>query len=521
MPQRPPISNNQLLTHIYNLLPRYYDDDEEQKLFLDRLRKQLLYVTGSGEPIQERLKAIHFQTEQYSEEQQFLFYLTYLELIYTNRSFIHYADRSDASKKPNEKLIATLKKEDPDYDFREIGFQFLQAHEQYVRIKREEKDNKQFFKKYNDFLIYMHHQVEEALKTKGIQELSKEKLAQRQHEFQIAGSISESADPALYQGEENMLREKMKRLYSLHSDEELLGKLPLQLLEYYIYPEEAHLIKNTPEYHHLYLYDFIFFVRAFLNVSEYCLRRIYQNPEMPDQMKEFFQKQLNQKKSMAGTLTQQIDRVVFKKGYILLAFGVRVLLQQEKRDLEYERRILEALSKESESEESDWYPCENEEPVYVSEEVIKKTSPKQLFYLMIRDTEIREKQQSSNARNTIRTQIHNTIKVMNRLKRQYGIVSDVRNAQYICAMYEELYLYAEDGLKHKQYKSIARDIAKDGEINGTLSSHTLLLLREKQLRGLFRMKGQKQEYLRYIEQRKQFLDEMITLYTFFEGSVDG
>lgn len=76
-------------------------------------------------------------------------------------------------------------------------------------------------------------------------------------------------------------------------------------------------------------------------------------------------------------------------------------------------------------------------------------------------------------------------------------------------------------MKHKQYKSIARDIAKDGEINGTLSSHTLLLLREKQLRGLFRMKGQKQEYLRYIEQRKQFLDEMIKLYTSFEGSVDG
>lgn len=65
------ISQNRKLKFLYQLLPQYYQNEDEST-YLEKLRKAIYYNTGKGTTIKEKLKAMEFQVERYSEKEIFI-----------------------------------------------------------------------------------------------------------------------------------------------------------------------------------------------------------------------------------------------------------------------------------------------------------------------------------------------------------------------------------------------------------------------------------------------------------------
>ena len=194
MGEQKTVSKYKKLTSLFQLMPQYYDDDQdiENKVAMDRIRKAIDQDTSRSSTIKTKLKEIAFDVECYSEKQIFVFYLTYLQFIHTNRSLFtkpgqqwkqKVISQQQEDDRPNQQLIPNIKKFDMDYRFREVGVQFLLCYSLYQDLESTE-DSEQFVELYNKSLVLMHLQVKEYLKVNGSEESYSEEIEEMIKQFQ-------------------------------------------------------------------------------------------------------------------------------------------------------------------------------------------------------------------------------------------------------------------------------------------------------------------------------------------------
>lgn len=578
-----------ILRLLETLLPEFYKDDRERDLILERLKKEIYYGDAT---ITKQLKAIRFSVDSYPEEQKFLFYLTYLMLVRGPRSFIQKPPRSrDADRYPNRQLVYIFEENKISYDIREVGFQFLIAYDQSMDLKKyledlssNSEEQTQFLYWYCKFLIFMHQDVQEfenmikemeesqrELKRDMVQGEEGETTAEQRENstllYQMAlkntAFMAEEALRTDYQQEEAYLRKQIKRLYTIKAYDNLVKEVQDQIRDRRSIPHNIIRQRIEKEDFTFFLYEHIFSCRYFVSLSACISYRTFQDTGMPKQLANQLYRILDEEWGRVKGFAQNVLTGYLQKNP-LFSFGSRMLFQREISELQYERDLLDALLEEVQIQKGKLWGPDEQEPRELDETTLNGIRKKELFALMIRDEEEREKKKKTNMRNDIRELVKGTIKTMEALRKRYGILSETKSSQHVCAMYEELYLYHQDHKKQKEYKNIIKKIpgksewtqmqreaesylsdlfeqTPDWEKETTqeildklkvveeyqssmaeqekqqLSTLEWSSLKEKQIRGLFRHSMHDwKPYQSYIEKRKQTLNRVIELYTCFE-----
>lgn len=501
------ISQNRKLKFLYQLLPQYYQNEDEST-YLEKLRKAIYYNTGKGTTIKEKLKSMEFQVERYSEKEIFIFYLTYLQLIHTNRPLIRQpSHRAPTGKKqPNQKLISNIQKFDVDYSFCNVGIQFLIAYELYQALEKENKEEQQFVESYNDYLIFMHLQVKEFLAARGMDSSSMDELEERTKQIKRAEDRAVFNHLKHYYQEEQEIREQITMLHLLNQNEapftQMLIIAGTQLVKY---DPSVYCYSDLPASS---LYTLLFYLRHFFMICETITMRLcWEKLGSRNTMQEEFFEFIHRQEGEIGDSVSWVREAI--RTNILLDFGARMLFQQERCEYLYRIELLKGLLEESKQERNtNEKTLQGSETEQLDDVRLAEIETGELIALIIPNKE----QRPAGIRNSIKEKVRNTIWVLERLEREYGKLGDTRDAQYIKLMYEELYQY--NAYRYKQgnsYHGIIKHIKA-----GTVSRGELLLLKEKQIRGLFRMKQCMDQYPTYVEKQTIFLEGAVQIYSSFE-----
>lgn len=504
---------NKRLTFLYQLMPRYYnymDEGQEKAAIMDLLEKAILKDTGKNTTIKTKLKRMEFDVERYPEKEIFIFYLTYLQFIRTNRPFIKQAHRRKPKtepKQPNQKLSTNVIKFDVDYSFRNVGIQFLIAYELYNELEKKVKDDKQFIESYNDFLVFMHLQLKEFLKAKGNDTFSSEEIEEMRKVVKGVEDRIVLGHVKYYHEQEEEIKKNSTILHLYIQQQPYpisLRFAGLQLTQYY---KDMIDYKQEESWGGC-LYTLLFYLCYFFKVCEALTMRIFledeaQEESLRNSFNSFFVDRSGDVGESVGFVREML------RTNILLDFAGKMFYQQGRSEYLCQIKILEGLLKESEKEAlaDDRQPYLSE-PESLDDNRLNTIKPEELLDLMIPE----KSQRPEGIRNTIKKKVANTIRVLERLKGKYGIIWDARNSNYVRAMYEELYQYNEYHYKNaKGYSGVIKHMKA-----GTASPGELLLLKEKQIRGLFRMKNALHRYPAYVEEQTISLESAVQVFASFE-----
>ncbi len=510
MNEQKTVSKNKTLKFLYQLLPRYYDDEDETTA-MDKLKKAIYQDTKRSSTIKTKLMKMEFDVERYPKKQIFIFYLTYLQLVHTNRPFVERAHqrKSMEAKQPNQKLVSNILKFDMDHRFRKVGVQFLIAYELYQNLEKEDLDEKQFVEAYNDFLVFMHLQIKEFLKAKGEPALDSSGLEQK------AKAIKRTEDKVVlsnhvrrYRQEEGEIKKQMAWVHQLNQHGARYDQVSTIA--------QGHLSRYGRELGSgiSRVYYLIFHVRHFSMISEALNMRVFWEEEETEasNMREQFLDFLARQIGFVGDAVSRTRETI--RANILLDFGARMLFQQERSEALCQMELLKGLAQESNGEPNAHVGCQPDvRPGQLDDTTLSGMTTEELLGLIIPE----ESRRPKGIRNSIREKTRDTIRVLERLKEKYQIVQGTRDPHYVKAMYEELYQYNEYHYKNTQgYSGIIKHVKA-----GTASPGELLTLKEKQIRSLFRTRGLIDRYPDYVDEQIISLKSLVEIYASFEHWMEG
>ena len=110
------MSKKERLEYLLSLLPDDYIINNTKIDGRESLRRMVYYATGNGKTVEERLKEIGFHLNRYPELEQFLFILTYFDLVKTQREVLEKKRVDKGTMYSNQKLISNIKKIGVDTD---------------------------------------------------------------------------------------------------------------------------------------------------------------------------------------------------------------------------------------------------------------------------------------------------------------------------------------------------------------------------------------------------------------------
>lgn len=520
MSERKPISKNKKLKFLYQLMPQYYDNEDEA-IAMDKLKKAIYQDTKRSSTIRTKLMKMEFDVERYSEKQIFLFYLTYLQFVHTDRPLFIKSGRQQKqneqfkrqegrTERPNQQLIRNVQKFDMDYRFREVGIQFLMNYNLYQKLESME-DDKQFVEAYNEALVLMHLQVKEHLRIKGEKTLHPEELEERIKQFKQEAAERERLHISRYYFEESEVDVNISAFHKynqMFSYKEVLEFAERQLIGY----DKTILIHKRDKNWDSLLYSFMFSCRYFVRACEALTLRGHLEKEAQKEtaLKDFsmfLDKHMNYLEDLAYFVREKM------RTNILLDFGGRMLFLQEQNHYVCQIEALKGLLKEYQDtlEGQSNYPY-SQNPEQLDDAKLDEITATALLDLIVPE----ESKRPKSLRKHINEQVRDIIQVLDRLREPYGIYWHIRDSNFVRSMHEELYQYNMYSYKDaKGYSGIIKHIKKGMESPGEM-----LLLKEKQVRGLFRIKSFMYRYPAYVEDQEKLLKHMLQIFSSFEHEME-
>lgn len=215
------MSKKERLEYLFSLLPDAYIINATDIDGRESLRRMVYYATGNGKTVEERLKDIGFYLNRYPELEQFLFILTYFDLVKTQREVLEKKRVDKGTMYSNQKLISNIKKIEVDTDIDKLKTFFLVISDTYKELKLEDnfrsmknRDNEfELIEKFNENLIFQHRDFESTQKL-DIKKSDKHinLLDEEVNELSKRGDIYDNAYLNYFSGEKELLNKNLKKI---------------------------------------------------------------------------------------------------------------------------------------------------------------------------------------------------------------------------------------------------------------------------------------------------------------------
>lgn len=225
------MSKKERLEYLLSLLPDDYIINNTKIDGRESLRRMVYYATGNGKTVEERLKEIGFHLNRYPELEQFLFILTYFDLVKTQREVLEKKRVDKGTMYSNQKLISNIKKIGVDTDIDKLKVFFFVISDTYKELKFEDnfrsmknRDNeRELIEKFNKNLIFQHRDFESTQKLY-IKKCGKHinLLEEEVSELSKRGNIYDDAYFNYFSGEKELLNKNLKKICDCKSIKESL-----------------------------------------------------------------------------------------------------------------------------------------------------------------------------------------------------------------------------------------------------------------------------------------------------------